>query len=139
VEQALILPVLLAVMFGAIDMARALYTYTYVSHIAREATRWASVRSATSINGSSLDQVQTYVSTVSGMGLDKDQITSTTNYIAPVNATPLCPGGVANSNANNKPGCVVQVTVNYNYTFILPFLPSGALTLSSESQMVITE
>jgi Flp pilus assembly protein TadG len=139
VEQALILPVLLAVMFGAIDMARALYTYSYVSHIAREATRWASVRSATSINGSSLGQVQTYVSTVSGMGLDPAQITSTTSYIAPINATPLCPGGVANSNANNKPGCVVQVTVKYDYKFILPFLPSGTLAMTSESQMVITQ
>jgi Flp pilus assembly protein TadG len=135
VEQALILPVLLTLMFGAIDMARALYTYHYVSYIAREATRWASVRSAGSINGSSLNQVQGYVSNVSGMGLDPSAITSTTNYIAPPNGTPLCPGG----NANNKPGCIVQVTVNYDFRFIVPLIPSGGFTMSSESQMIITQ
>jgi len=135
VEQAIILPVMLALMFGAIDMSRALYTYHYVSYIARDATRWASVRSNTSINGSSVGQVQGYVSNVSGMGLNSAAITSTTNYIAPVNGTPLCPGG----NANNKPGCIVQVTVNYDFRFIAPLIPGGGFTMSSESQMVITQ
>jgi Flp pilus assembly protein TadG len=139
VEQAIILPVMLAVLFGAIDMSRALYTYHYVSYIAREATRWASVRSSGSLNGSSVGQVQTFVSNVSGMALDPAQITSTTAYVAPPNVTPLCPGGLANNTNNNKPGCIVQVTVNYNYKFSFPFLPKGAFTMSSESQMVITQ
>jgi Flp pilus assembly protein TadG len=140
VEQALVLPIMLAVLFGAIDMSRALYTYHYVSYIAREATRWASVRSKNSFNGGvTPTQLQTYVSDVSGMGLDKNQITSSLSYIAPSNPTPLCPGGTTDSVLNNKPGCVVQVTVNYNYTFFMPFLPKGAFTMSSESQMVITQ
>jgi Flp pilus assembly protein TadG len=139
VEQAIILPVMLAIMFGVIDMSRALYTYHYVSYIAREATRWASVRGG-GINGKSdQSQVQTFVSDVAGMALDPAQVTSTTNYIAPPNLTPLCPGGAGNSPANNKPGCIVQVTVNYNYKFIFPFLPKGALRMSSESQMIITQ
>jgi Flp pilus assembly protein TadG len=139
VEQALVLPVILGIMFGVIDMSRALYTYHYVSYIAREATRWASVRGG-GINGTSDEaQVQTYVSNVAGMALDPTQITSTTNYIAPPNGTPLCPGGAGNSPLNNKPGCIVQVTVQYNYTFIFPFLPKGAITMSSESQMIITQ
>ena len=135
-EQAIVLPVMLAVLFGAIDMSRALYTYHYVSYIAREATRWASVRS-TSLNGGPITQldVQNFVSNTSGMGLDPAQITSTTNWVAPPNGSPACPGGAA----DQKPGCVVQVTVNYNYKFIFPFLPSGALKMSSESQMIITQ
>ena len=139
VEQAFVLPVLLALMFGAIDMSRALYTYHYVSYIARDATRWASVRSNSSSNGSSVGQVQNYVSNVTGMGLDSAQITSTTNYIAPVNVTPLCPGGLTSSNSNNKPGCIVQVTVNYNFRFVAPLIPGGGFTMSSESQMLITQ
>ena len=140
VEQALILPVLLAVMFGAIDMSRALYTYHYVSYAAREATRWASVRSGP-LNGGPVDQadIQTFVSNVSGMGLDPARITSSASWVAPPNRTPLCPGGLANSALNNKPGCVVQVTVNYNYKFIFPFLPNGTFRMSSESQMIITQ
>ena len=140
VEQALVLPIMLAVLFGAIDMSRALYTYHYVSYIAREATRWASVRSKNSFNGGIGDaEIQTFVTNVSGMGLDKNQITSSLSYIAPRNPTPLCPGGPTDNPLNNKPGCVVQVTVNYNYTFLMPLLPKGSFTMSSESQMVITQ
>jgi Flp pilus assembly protein TadG len=140
VEQALVLPIMLAVLFGAIDMSRALYTYHYVSYIAREATRWASVRSKNSFNGGIGDaEIQTFVTNVSGMGLDKGQITSSLSYIAPQNPTPLCPGGATDSTLNNKPGCVVQVTVNYDYKFLMPFLPKGTWRMTSESQMVITQ
>jgi hypothetical protein len=34
---------------------------------------------------------------------------------------------------------VVQVTVNYDYKFLLPFLPKGTWRMTSESQMVITQ
>jgi Flp pilus assembly protein TadG len=137
VEQAIILPVLLAVFFGVIDMSRALYSYTYVSYIAREATRWASVRS-TALNGGPItnNDVKTFVSNVTGMGIDAAQISTATNWIAPPNASPACPGGPA----DQKPGCVVQVTVTYNFSFILPLMPRGTpLRMSSESQMIITQ
>jgi Flp pilus assembly protein TadG len=134
VEQALILPILLAIMFGIIDMSRALYSYSYVSYIARDATRWASVRTTT-LNGTPVTpaDVTNYVKNVSGMGLDAARITATTNWIAPANGTPLC------ATVQQKPGCVVQVTVNYNFKFIFPFLPAGTLPMSSESQMIITQ
>lgn len=135
VEQALTVLLLVTVMLGTIDFGRALYTYHYVSYIARDATRWASVRSTNSMNGSSNGQVQAYVSNVSGMGMDPRKITSATTYIAPPNGTPLCPGGIG----NNKPGCIVQVTVNYDYNFFLPFLAGRTFTMSSASQMVITQ
>ena len=101
------------------------------------ATRWASVRS-TRLNGGPISntEVQNYVRNVSGMGLNPGQITSNTNWVTPPNGTPLCPGGNV---ANQKPGCVVQVTVNYNFKFIFPFLPAGTLPMSSESQMIITQ
>ena len=139
IEQALTVLVMVSVMFGAIDFGRALYTYHYVSYIARDATRWASVRS-TSLNGGPIapGDVQTYVSNVSGMGLDPASITSTTNWIAPPNGTPLCPSAASNP-ANQKPGCIVQVTVNYSYHFFLPFLAGRTFTMSSESQMIITQ
>lgn len=138
VEQALILPVLLALMFCVIDMSRALYAYHYVSYIAREATRWASVRSGT-LNGAPVDQsaVDTFVKNVNGMGLDQNQFTTTLDFLRPPNGTPLCPSA-GNSFANRKPGCIVQVTVSYNFQFIFPFMPNG-MTMSSESEMIITQ
>jgi Flp pilus assembly protein TadG len=136
VEQALILPILLALFFGIVDMGRALYSYSYVSYIARDATRWASVRS-TNLNGppAPIDagDVTNYVKNVSGIGLDPARITATTNWIAPANNSPLC------ATVQKKPGCVVQVTVNYNFKFLFPFMPAGTLAMSSESQMIITQ
>jgi hypothetical protein len=138
VEQAIALPVMVLLMFGVIDMSRALYAYHYVSYIAREATRWASVRSIA--NGGPVDQTQVgnFVSDVTGMGLDKLQFTTKLSWVAPPNASPLCPGGLANSNLNRKPGCVVQVTVDYNFKFVVPFMPAG-FKMSSESQMIVTQ
>lgn len=139
VEQALVLTILLTVMFGIIDFGRALYTYHFVSEAAREATRWASVRSTTTLlpsgpatNGSG-GNVQTFVANVSGMGLDSTKITANTNWIAPPRAIPAC------TPPANRPGCVVQVKVDYAFQFIVPFLPSAAFTMSSTSEMVITQ
>jgi Flp pilus assembly protein TadG len=142
IEQALIIPILVALFFGIVDMGRALYSYTYVSYIARDATRWASVRS-TGLNGppAPVDSgdVSNYVKNVSGTGLDPARITASAIFVAPPNATPLCPGGTGNSRQNRKPGCVVQVTVNYNFKFFFPFIPVRTLPMSSESQMIITQ
>jgi Flp pilus assembly protein TadG len=136
VEQALILPVLLAIFFGVIDMSRALYTYSFVSYIARDAARYASART-TDMNGAraavSPTEVSTYVKNVSGQGLDPTLITANTTYVPPTNGSPLC------TTVKNKPGCIVQVTVNYNFAFITPFIPTRTLTMSSESQMIITQ
>lgn len=134
VEQAIILPLLLALFFGVIDMGRALYTYSFVSYIAREATRWASVR-GTPLNGGPITnaQVTTFVKNATGAALDPANISTATNWIPPPHGSPACPA------ASEQPGCVVQVTVNYNFKFVLPFLPAGAVPMSSESQMVITQ
>jgi Flp pilus assembly protein TadG len=135
VEQAFVVAFLLTVMFGIIDLSRALYAYHFVSSAAREATRWASVRGQNSSLSPKANQgtVQTFVSNVSGMGLDSSSITSTTTFVPPPHGSPACPAGVANS------GCIVKVTVNYSYKFFFPFLPTSPIPMSSTSQMVITQ
>jgi Flp pilus assembly protein TadG len=48
-------------------------------------------------------------------------------------------GSIGSDNTDaNSPGCTVEVTVNYNFHFIFPFIHTGALTLSSTSQSIIT-
>ena len=137
VEQALILPVLLAVLFGIIDMSRALYSYTYVGYIAREATRWASVRTL-GLSGPKVtnNDVQNFVRNVNGMGLDAANLSTNTTFKAPPNGSPACPG---TGNVSEKPGCVVEVKVTYKFNFILPFMPSGTLNMNSTSEMIITQ
>jgi len=134
VEQALVLTFLLTVMFGIIDCGRALYTYHFVSNAAREATRWASVRSETSLLGTADNSaVKAFVSNVSGMGLDPSLISTSTNFLAPPHGSPRCPPGT------NLTGCVVEVQVNYDYKFFFPFLPNGTVTMTSKSELVITQ
>jgi Flp pilus assembly protein TadG len=137
VETALMLSVLLVMMFGIVGFGHALYTYHFVSNAAREATRWASVRgqTCTGLSGgcpASASDVQTYVSNVSGMGLDPAKITATTTWIAPPNNLAVC------KTQPNNPGCVVEVQVQYSYQFLLPLLPSG-FKMQSTSQMVISQ
>lgn len=136
-EQALVLPVMMLLMFGIIDMARALYAYHYVSYIAREATRWASVRSG-ALNGGPIDNtmVANFVKDAP-LGLDSTKFTTDTQFLRPPNGTPLCPAPGA-SPFNQKPGCIVQVTVDYQFKFVVPIMPAG-FTMSSESQMIITQ
>jgi Flp pilus assembly protein TadG len=136
VEQAIILPLLLAMFFGIIDMGRALYSYSFVSYIAREATRWASVHGG-GVNGTaSKGDVTNFVKNATGAALDPARITVATSWMPPPNGSPACTAGVGGS---EKPGCVVQVTVTYNFAFTLPFLPKGAVPMVSKSQMIITQ
>jgi Flp pilus assembly protein TadG len=146
VEQAFAIVLLLTIIFAIIDFGRALYTYHFVSNVAREATRWASVRGKTCIGlaggcPANVSDVQTYVSAVSGMGLDSTKITTTPQWGPAPNNAPVC-GGAASTTptpTNSLPGCVVQVQVQYAYKFFFPFLPKSTVNMSSASEMVISQ
>jgi Flp pilus assembly protein TadG len=140
-EFALILPFVLAGIFGVIEFGRALYTYHFVSYAAREASRWASVRGRScKVYGSvacpaSAADVEDYVTSITPPGIDKDQarLLVDTEWVAP-------PGHGNNCAAYPKnPGCSVQVTVIYNFKFILPFMPSSTYAMKSTSEMVISQ
>jgi Flp pilus assembly protein TadG len=112
-------------MYGAMDMGRALYTYTEVSEAARQGTRYAIVRGSSCTSWAnacpaSASDIQTYLQNVP-QGLNANNMTVTTTW------TP-----------NNNPGSTVQVKVQYSFQFILPFLPSGTINMTSTSQMVIS-
>ena len=140
-EFALILPFMLAGIFGVIEFGRALYTYHFVSYAAREASRWASVRGRScKVYGSvacpaSAADVDDYVTSITPPGIDKNsaRLLVDTEWVAP-------PGHGNNCAAYPKnPGCSVQVTVIYNFKFILPFMPSSTYAMKSTSEMVISQ
>jgi hypothetical protein len=143
VEQSFIIVFLLTMMLGIIDCGRALYTYHYVSNAAREATRWASVRSSSCKPGAWLPGCPalpatlqtTFKSNMSTMGLDPSKITFATTYTVPpgVGAT-ACPA------PTNKVDCMVHVDVTYNYTFMFaPFIAAPPIRMVSSSEMLITQ
>ncbi|HVR46013.1 MAG TPA: TadE family protein [Candidatus Binatia bacterium] len=125
-ETAVVMAVLLTIMFGIIDFGRALYTYSFVANAAREGARWAIVRGSkcTLLDhcpASSTD-VQTYVQSLSEGATNPSKISASLNFTA----------------CGNAPGCVAEVTVQYPFRFMLPFLPTAAMTMSSTSEMVIS-
>src|SRR5258707_15543335 len=108
-------------MFGIIECGRMLYTYHFVSDIAREGTRWASVRST-----STQTDIRNHVKDIPGaMAIDAAKMTVTSNW--PGTSSPSCPAGT------KKAGCVVSVEVEYAYTVVFPLLPASVRAFSMSS------
>lgn len=132
VEFALSVSALLFVLFGIIDFGRAWYTDHALANLARQGSRWASVRggacSFTGCPAQSAD-VQTYV-----RGLNTPLLTSSS---LTVTATWPGNGGCSvTTGQKNARGCVVNVSVSYPFNYLL--LPITARTLTSTSQMIIS-
>jgi Flp pilus assembly protein TadG len=136
-ETVIVMSVLLALMFGIIDFGRALYTYGFVTTIAREGARWASVRGSSCAlldhcpANSGTTDIETYVQGLSEGATTASSLTATLSF-------PSCPAGVS-STPTNKPGCNAMVTVSYPFTFIAPFVSNAKITMTSTSQMVISQ
>jgi len=134
IEFALVFMVFMSLFLGIVDFSRALYTYHFLSNAAREATRWAAVNGATCTNDGSCaapassTDIQTYVTNIAPPGVDPTKL----------DTDPSWPGtGATCLGGGNNPGCPVEVQVSYPFTFIVPFISSTALTLSSSSEMTI--
>ncbi len=148
VEFAFVFMLLVTMVLGIMDFSRALYAYHYVSNAARQATRWAAVNGLDCGDDSSCDgvggmnngpasgtDIQNYVTTHVPAGIDASQVTVNPGgeNFWPLNADSPAVCGTT----ENSPGCTVQVQVSYNFNFLVPFVHSSAITLSSTSQMII--
>ncbi|HEX5234258.1 MAG TPA: TadE/TadG family type IV pilus assembly protein [Silvibacterium sp.] len=141
VETALSASILLAVMMGLFEMFLALYSYHYVSYAAREGSRYAIVRGSKCINlpdcGISSDDVQTMVQGLGFPGIDSTSVVVTTTWYSASAVTPttwtVCPS------VCNAPGNLVKVSVSYPYPLTLPFIKKMTLSLSSTSEMAISQ
>jgi Flp pilus assembly protein TadG len=134
-ESALVVGVLLAVVLGIVEFGRFMYTYAYIAQIAREGARWAIVRGSgcTVLNacGANSTQVANYVASLSEGVTNPANLTATATW-----PNTGCPPG----STGNAPGCPVVVKVTYQYGFtLIPFLASVPVTLSTQSQMVISQ
>ncbi|MGI9419666.1 MAG: TadE/TadG family type IV pilus assembly protein [Geminicoccaceae bacterium] len=118
VHFALVLPMVLATILGTIDMGRLLMTHNTLVHAANEAARFAMVRSASS------DQVvseEDIVTLAKGRmtGLDPAYAVVSVNWIP-----------------ENQPGA--HVTVNVGYPYTMSTLGLGTINLKSSSSTFIT-
>lgn len=117
-EFAIGLLVVLLLVFGAVDMGRAVFTYNSISHCAREGIRFAVVHGAESPapvgptdNDPVLDSLLRSKYTV---GLDPNRLTINSTW----------------ADSKNTPGSTVTVTVRYNFQSAVLF----ALPLSLQSR-----
>lgn len=139
VEFAMAAVLLLMVLFGIMAMTVALYSYNVVSELAREGTRYAIVRGsacttfATACPAISGD-IQTYVKNLGFPGINPNNLTAATAW------SPTLAGAICQPSALcNNPGNQVQVTVSYQFPLVIPFLSSQTLSMSSTSEMVISQ
>jgi len=134
VEYALVFILFVTIVFGVCGFGLALYDYHFVSHAAREATRWAAVNGHACASDSSCTapataaDIQNYVAQLAPQGINPNNLTVTASW-------PSTDGICAT--VSNDPGCAVQVQVSYSYAFILPLIGINPLNLSSTSQMII--
>ena len=120
VEFALLLPVFIGIVFGLIEIGRVLYTNHSLDFAVREATRYAIVRSATSPTPATTTNIEDVVKART-TGLDPAKLAVAVSY-AP----------------DNSPGSVVTVQVSYNYQFLIPMYLVEPISLTSSSQMIVT-
>ena len=145
VEFALSATVILAVLFGIIDGARALYAYDWVANAARKGTRFMIVRGTFCANNpmplpggcpATKQNVDDYIKNTNGNGLDvtgidtSKVVTNTTCFwVHSTGAPPPC-----------APGGWVKVSVTYTFSFITPFLrvlPLHSWPMESSSQVIV--
>jgi Flp pilus assembly protein TadG len=154
VEFAFVLVLLLTILLGIMDFCRFLYTYHFVSEVAREGTRYAVVRgytfhgTACTFSSSNVPKfacdatvanIQTYVQDLTPPGINSTNLTVTPTWPATTPDSSTNPTLCATN--SNTPGCYVKVVVSYPFHFMLPFLPSSVTTytVTSTSEMVIQQ
>ena len=132
IEFALASTVALTMIFGIIDLGRAVYTYHLVADVARSGSRYAMVRGSSCSAGgcpATASQIQTYVRGLAP-AVDPSSLTVTTTWSTASGCT---------DPAFQGPGCIVTVQVSYPFRFLVALMPSFTMTMVSTSKMVIAQ
>lgn len=151
IEFAISAVITLSLLLAVMDLSRALYTYHFISFAAEQGARFAEVHGSgwtsacSSSTGTSYtaplgctaskSDIQIYVQSLTPPGVTKANVAVNPQWIGKdINGnTTIC------GTTNNKAGCLVQVSVSYQFSYMVPFLPTAAQTLSATAQAVITE
>jgi Flp pilus assembly protein TadG len=120
-EFALIILGVLILIFSVMQGASAVAAYDFVTYAARDAARFAMVRGSTSPTPASTTDVKNFV-LAEAQGMNPSLLTVTTTW-----------------NPNNSPGNTVSVKVAYSFAPIAHIASTVTLSLSSTSQMVISQ
>jgi Flp pilus assembly protein TadG len=145
VEAAVTASIMLTLVIGLFELGMACCEYHFVSDAAREGTRYAVVRGSASCTNeaehltdcdATTTQIQNYVS-----GLGYVSIAASEVSVSWLNASSSTPTTWSNcaTGTCNAPGNMVKVVVTHSFPMPFPFRSSNSLSLSSTSEMVISQ
>lgn len=132
IEFALILPILILMLMGILDLGRAIYAYSTVSNAAREGARLAIVNQTQGTNCSVRTVECKAASHAVNLGVQPSSVAvSFRNPDDPNDASNVCTAREIN--------CIAVVTVNYNFAAATPIIGNliGNITLSSTTMLPI--
>ena len=128
VEFALVIPIFLLIIFGILDLGRAVYAYSTLNNASREGARLAMV-----------DQTLTHIEDVAsahavGLGVSVNDVV--VEYRSAEDPDVACTGTLGTSEAV---GCTAIVTVNYVFTAATPLIGTivGNIRMAGESSVVV--
>ena len=120
-EFALVSLGLLILIFAIMQSVAATNAYNFVTNAARDGARYAMVRGATSPSPCSANDVKNFV-LAEAQGINTQAVTVTTTW-----------------SPNNNPGNTVKVKVVYAFAPLARIASTVTLSLSSTSQMVVSQ
>ncbi len=123
VEFAIVAPVMLMLTVGTIDVGRMVWSASALNHLARETTRYASVRGAESPAPATQSELETFIADRL-IAMDPSDLTVVVSW------SPSAPPGL--------PGGTIRVQRDYPFMFLLAGLAGlDPITLEGDSEMVV--
>ncbi len=139
VEFALAAAIFFSLLSGIMGVSLLAYSYAFASNAAREATRYAIVRSNNSSSNCSgvspanciaqTADIAAYVKGLTPLGINVNNLSVTTNWLTSTG------GSCGTAGSCMAPGN----QVSYTYDLNMPFVPQHTFTISSSSQMVMAQ
>ena len=121
VESSLALLLFLGLIFAVVEFGRAVYAYNVLAAATREATRYAIVHGSGSSSPATQEDIRTRVIRW-GIGLNPSALTVSASW-----------------QPSNAPGSTVAVRSDYALSPIAKLVFRNAITLTTRSEMVISQ
>jgi Flp pilus assembly protein TadG len=137
------------VLIGICEMSLALCANNSLSNAARRGSRYAIVRGSGCLGmtdcGATNTQIQTYVRGLMLPGIVTANLQTTTTWYTVTMDTTVTPNTAVLTTCGTSPaGCdtpgnEVKVTATYNFPLAIPWVSTTSLSLSSTSEMAISQ
>jgi Flp pilus assembly protein TadG len=125
--MALAMPLFLAIVFGMAQASLLLQTYCNVTYACRNAARYASIHSSTSLAPSTASQIQAMVQA----GLFVNPSITPTVTVSYVNPTNL-------SATTNTIGNLVFVKATWGQSLSIPFMKTSSFSVGTQTYKIIS-